>query len=129
MIFELARIVLIIVAVSTLIDNDNHPILGAGLYGQCAHNLRLYACSGIGYHINRRVEKMSEYRYEIRTQSGLVLSHHRTREAAEARHQRDLAWRCGICGSAKGGWAKCAHGNYNRVCTADHYNDRIVQIG
>lgn len=72
---------------------------------------------------------MKEIRFEIRKQDGTVRSRHSTFEAAEKRHQRDLAWRCGICGSAKSGWGKCSHGSHNRVCSAEHYNDRIVQIG
>jgi len=66
-------------------------------------------------------------RYVIKNQRGETISTHRTREAAEKKHQRDLAWRCGICGNDKSGWGKCSHGSQHRVCSADHYNDRIVE--
>jgi hypothetical protein len=67
-------------------------------------------------------------RYEIRDRDGNLLSRHTTYDAAEKRYQRNLGWRCGICGNYRGGWGRCNHGTQNRVCNADHYNDRIVQI-
>jgi len=79
---------------------------------------------------NQRVsaERMDEMRYEIQNQHGEVISRHRTYEAAQRKHQRDLAWRCGICGNSKGGWGRCNCGTQNRVCSAEHYNDKIIQV-
>ena len=64
--------------------------------------------------------------YQIVSDKGLVRSTHKTRELAEKRMRKNLAWRCGICGSTKGGWGTCSHGAQNRVCCAEHYNDRII---
>ncbi len=63
-------------------------------------------------------------KYYIISSDGAVRSTHRSYEAAYKRHQKDLAWRCGICGSTRGGWGKCAHNS--RVCNAQHYGDKIV---
>ena len=68
------------------------------------------------------------FEYEIRSQSGIVRSRHHTLEAAERQLERNLAWRCGICGNNKGGWGRCSHGTHNMVCSAEHYNDRIVDL-
>jgi len=68
-------------------------------------------------------------RFELQSQHGTTRSYHRTYEAAKRQHQRNLAWHCGICGNNKGGWGACSHGSHNRVCSAKHYNDRIVEIG
>ena len=65
-------------------------------------------------------------RYIIMSQSGEERSKHRSYEAARRQHHRNLAWRCGICGSARRGWGQCSHGTNNRVCSAEHYNDRII---
>jgi hypothetical protein len=67
-------------------------------------------------------------KYEIRNQNNETISTHKTYENAAKRRQRNLGWRCGICGSTKAGWGKCIHGNQNRVCDANHYNDRIIEI-
>lgn len=67
-------------------------------------------------------------RFEIVNQHGETVSKHKTFEAAEKAHQKNLAWRCGICGSHRGGWGKCKHGAHQRVCSAEHYNDRVVQV-
>jgi hypothetical protein len=67
-------------------------------------------------------------KYQIVSQRGTVRSTHRTYEAAEKRMAQNLGYRCGICGSSKGGWGKCSHGSQNRGCSAEHYNDRIVTI-
>jgi hypothetical protein len=72
--------------------------------------------------------KENKMKFEIQSQNGETVSTHKTIAAAERKHQKDLAWRCGICGSNKGGWGKCRHGNHNRVCSSEHYNDRIVQV-
>ena len=64
-------------------------------------------------------------RFEIVSQRGTHRSSHKTIEAAEKQMQKNLAWRCGICGSAKKGWGKCSHGS-NMVCSAQHYNDKII---
>lgn len=64
-------------------------------------------------------------RWEIITKEGEVRSTHKSEQAADRQRQRDLAWRCGICGSTKGGWGKCSHGSHNQVCSAARYNDRI----
>ena len=66
---------------------------------------------------------------KIINQHGEVLSRHHSEESAERKMQRNLAWRCGICGSTRGGWGQCSHGSHNRVCSARHYNDRIVFEG
>jgi hypothetical protein len=68
-------------------------------------------------------------RYELKNQHCKTISTHRTHEAAEAKRQRLLAWRCGICGNDKGGWGRCSHGTHNRVCSAEHYNNYIEQVG
>ena len=65
-------------------------------------------------------------RYQIVNQHGEILSKHATLELAEKQKNRNLAWRCGICGSNKSGWGKCRHGNQNLVCSAKHYNDSII---
>ncbi len=66
-------------------------------------------------------------RYEIVSQHGTTRSRHHTLEAAQRQMDRNLAWRCGICGSSKAGWGRCSHGSHNR-CSAEHYNDRIVDL-
>jgi hypothetical protein len=73
-------------------------------------------------------QEFKTMRYEIQDQHGEVLSRHRTFENAEKRHKKNLNWHCGICGSHKGGWGACSHGSQRRVCSADHYSDRIVQV-
>lgn len=70
-------------------------------------------------------ENNMAYKYEIVDQYGNHRSYHNTLENAEKRRQKDLAWRCGICGNNKEGWGKCSCGNHNRVCSAEHYSDRI----
>jgi hypothetical protein len=65
-------------------------------------------------------------RYEIVSQHGTTRSEHNTLDAAEKALARLLNRRCGICGSNRSGWGKCSHGGHNRVCSADHYNDRII---
>ena len=72
--------------------------------------------------------KNSTIRYEIREQAGSLRSRHHTYEAAVKQRQRNLAWRCGICGNNKSGWGRCSCGTQSRVCSAEHYNDKIVQI-
>ena len=67
-------------------------------------------------------------RYEIVSQHGAHRSYHRSYEAAKRALDRLRAWRCGICGSSRGGWGRCSHGACNRVCSAEHYNDRIIDI-
>ena len=67
-------------------------------------------------------------RFEITSENGTHRSWHRTIEAAERQHARNLGYRCGICGSSKGGWGTCSHGTQARVCDAKHYNDKIEQI-
>lgn len=55
----------------------------------------------------------NKYRYQIISNQGEIRSQHKTYEAG---------------GNNKSGWGKCSHGNQNRVCSATHYNDKIVQI-
>ena len=66
--------------------------------------------------------------YAITDSNGNIRSRHNTLELAEARMERNLAWRCGICGSSRGGWGACSHGRHNQVCSAEHYNDSIERI-
>lgn len=74
---------------------------------------------------NRKVKMKTEI--VIIKQDGSTRSTHRTMAAAERTMARNLAWRCGICGSTRKGWGKCSHGQHNRVCSAEHYNDKIVE--
>lgn len=69
---------------------------------------------------------MKKYKYEIVSQHGIHRSYHHTRAAAERQQERNLAWRCGICGSDRGGWGRCSHGVHNRVCSAEHFNNEII---
>ena len=64
-------------------------------------------------------------KYEIRDQDGAVRSIHRTKAAAEREMRKNQNWRCGICGSTRGGWGACSHGPEQLVCTAKYYNDQI----
>jgi len=57
------------------------------------------------------INRGGKMRYEIRSNSGKVLSRHHTREAAEMRMQKNLAW-----------------SKNKRTCSAEHYTDKIVQI-
>jgi hypothetical protein len=52
-----------------------------------------------------------EIRFVIKNSRGKILSQHTTYELAEKKHQRDLSWN-----------------KTHTACSADHYNDVIVQI-
>jgi len=78
-----------------------------------------------GSKLNRGDGKM---KVEIRKQNGEVRSTHKSYESAEKKHKKDLNWCCGICGSNNKGWGECKHGNQNRVCAAEFYNDKIVIV-
>ena len=67
-------------------------------------------------------------KWEIVSQHGTHRSYHYSATNAAKQHQKNLAYRCGICGSPKRGWGQCAHGTHNRVCNAAHYNDKIIRI-
>lgn len=67
-------------------------------------------------------------KYVIYSQHGYIVSTHRTREAAEKKHTKDLAWRCGMCGLVWAGWRRCSCGSQHQVCSAEHYSDRIVVV-
>lgn len=58
--------------------------------------------------------------------NGEIISSHRTYEAAEKALRKLQNWRCGVCGSKRGGWGKCSHGNEKRVCDPRYYNAKIV---
>jgi hypothetical protein len=64
--------------------------------------------------------------WQIVKSDGSIVSSHRTVEAAEKQRQRNLNWRCAICGNNRSGWGKCNHNQL--VCSADHYNDRVIGI-
>jgi hypothetical protein len=68
-------------------------------------------------------------RWEIENQQGNTVSSHRTYEAALRKHTSNLGYHCGICGSHRRGWGQCSHSQQNWVCSANHYNDRIVGYG
>lgn len=97
------------------------------LFSECV-NSWLIGKVEFGIEAKIQYESTNSIRFEIHNQNGEVLSRHTTRETAEARMNKNLAWRCGICGSTNRGWGKCSHGDQNRVCDAAHYNDKIVQI-
>lgn len=67
-------------------------------------------------------------RFELRNQHGEVLARSDSYERLEKKMQSLLNWRCGICGTKWAGWRKCSHGTQHQVCSAEHYNDRIVQV-
>ena len=62
----------------------------------------------------------------VRSSDNYVRSTHRTYAAAERQMGKNLHWRCGTCGSTRGGWGACNH--HNQVCSAEHYNDKIIEI-
>jgi hypothetical protein len=64
---------------------------------------------------------------KIVTQHGETVSRHRTVAAAEKALARLRNYRCGVCGSTRGGWGRCSHGIQNRVCNAEHYNSKITE--
>lgn len=68
------------------------------------------------------------YDYEVQDRHGNTRSRHRTWDAAEKQLVRNLGWHCRVCGSHRGGWGKCRHGRSNWVCSAVHYNDRVVRV-
>jgi hypothetical protein len=65
---------------------------------------------------------------KIITSNGETVSTHRTLAAAEKELARLRNYRCGICGSTRGGFGRCSHGAQNRVCSAEHYNSKIVRV-
>lgn len=69
--------------------------------------------------------KKTTLRVSIISQHGETLSTHRSWEAAEQQQQRNLAWRCGICGNNKRGFGRCSHGQHAQVCSAKHYNNKL----
>jgi hypothetical protein len=69
---------------------------------------------------------MQKYEWEIISQEGNHVSYHKTWESAEKQRQRNLSWHCGICGNHREGWGRCSHGRNNWVCSALHYNDKII---
>ena len=71
---------------------------------------------------------MNEITAKIVTINGETVSTHRSMRAAEKALAKLRNYRCGICGSTKGGWGRCSHGAQNRVCNAEHYNSRIVRV-
>lgn len=71
---------------------------------------------------------MKHYQYAIYNKDHGIISRHYSYDTAYRQQQRNLAWRCGICGNNKKGWGQCSHGIHNQVCNADHYNDRIIFI-
>ena len=68
------------------------------------------------------------YKYEIISQHGKHRSYHKTWQSAEDQRQKNLGWRCGLCGNNKGGWGKCKHGQQHLVADINYWSDRIVEV-
>ena len=65
-------------------------------------------------------------RYAIQKNNGVIMATAKTFANAEKKLKRLKAYRCGRCGNYRTGAYACRHGRNQWVCSAEHYNTKII---